>query len=178
MLITIHDNYYRDSPESIQLSAFIAEREPCRLSGTVAFKASHAPEQAGDRSRPPQNVILTGGGDLLEKFLRTDVNDSVMTHRDDLTKIIEEEFIIQSSSKRWSTLALEVLCYTRQSLELSITLPDSKEVMTIYLPLGVFTDMRKAMTGIRGKRGHTGLVLSWTCPTYAYSLPVTAQTLD
>jgi len=178
MLITIHDGYYRDSPESIQLSAYISERESCRLSCTVSFKASHAPELAGDRSRPPQTLLLSGGGKLLEEFVRTTVNESVLSYRDALVKIVEDELVLQSSSKRWLSLSMEVLGYSRQAIELSVMLPDSKEVMTLYLPLGVFTDMRKAMSGIQGKRGHSGLVLSWTCPTYAYSLPVTAQSLD
>lgn len=178
MLVLIRDRYYRDSPESVMLSAFVSERDSCRFTCTISFKAGHAPEETGDRSRPPQTLQLGCSSERLTQWLMTDHHTPLKDDTDLLQALLEEDVSLSASSRRWKGLSLEVKSVTRHAFELEVVQQDGKEVMTVYWPVGVFSDMRRAMSKIKGKRGHTGLVVSWNCAPYGYSLDAIAQTLD
>lgn len=178
MLITIHDRYYRDAPESVQLSAYVARREPSRLTCAVAFKASHAPEDAGDYSRPPQTLRLTFQGEAFEAWLASGRQTPITAEVGRLAELMVRDSTLAASSRRWKAPVLTVPATTRQALEAVVTVGDGKPIMTLYWPLGVWDDLRAARIELEKLPRVTGLVVGWQCPAYRTSLQGTARPLE
>jgi len=179
MLVMIHDRYYRDSPESLLLTAFVDPKEEERLLCTVAFKAGHAPEEAGGRSRPPQELQLLINGPSLSAWLAT-LPDQQPLHAetDAIRELICEDGVVTSSSKRWQGLRLRAESASRQAIELKVLNRDDRCLMTLYWPLGVWADFRRAVYNMRHKHKGRSVVLSWACEPYVNSLPAKARFLD
>lgn len=178
MLTLIHDRYYRDSPESVQLSAYVARREPSRLSCTVAFKAGHAPEDAGDHSRPPQTLRLTFQGDAFEAWVASGTQSRIHEEAEALTELLEGSVTVAVSSRRWKEPELTVEAVSRSAVEMVIVANGGKPVMTLHWPLGVWDDLRQAWVELGKLPRLAGLVVEWPCPAYRTSLKGTARPLE
>lgn len=176
MLVIIHDRYYRNAPESIQLSAHVSRHDPSRLSCEVAFKAGHAPEDAGDHSRPPQTLRLAFSGEAFTQWLESDRTVPVHQCEEALTAVVGEA-VLAASSRRWKTPTLVVERMTRHMIELVVMNGPEKPVLTLYWPLGVWEDLRSAQRELSRHKRQAGFVVTWECPVYASALQGTAKAL-
>lgn len=180
MYAVIHDTYYRDTPERIQLSGMASIKDACRFMVTADFKASHAPDDAGDSRRPPMKAVLVFSGDKLKDLLLNKRHtEAIPLKPDDIRETLLECCQVSTTGKRWNDLHLTIGDITRSSAMLVLRANAlAKEVMSIALPLGVLDELMSATIYLQQNQKVRELVLTWPTVNYRSSLKAKATTLS
>lgn len=179
MYAVIHDTYYRDTPERIQLSGMVSIKETCRFMVSADFKAGHAPDDAGDSRRPPMTAMLVFSGDeLKELLLNKRYTETIPFKPDDIREVLLKCAQVSTTGKRWNDLHLTIGDITRSSAMLILRANAlAKEVMSIALPLGVLDEMLSSTLYLQQNPRVRELVLTWPTVNYRGILKATATTL-
>ncbi|MCP4526642.1 MAG: hypothetical protein GY833_12125 [Aestuariibacter sp.] len=179
MYAVIHDTYYRDTPERIQLSGMVSLKDDCRFMITADYKAGHAPDEAGDSRRPPMSAtIVFSGEELKDLLLNKRYTEAVPLKPDDIRETLLKCAHVSTTGKRWDNLHLTIGEITRSSVMLVLRANVlSNEVMTLALPLGVLDELLSSTIYLEKNQRVRELVLTWPTVNYRNLLKATATTL-